>query len=421
MSDIPSDAPSDTPLPGVFQLTPLNPEFNDDPHKLLDRLRGECPVHRDTVAGTFILTRHADVRGVLSDTSMWRSPERAEPEATIQRAILEQRIEGIRMSEEEARSGILLMDEPDHMRIRGPFAKALYKRVARCKGLVQQVVDQWLDLVDGRSEFDAMNDFALRVPIDVIARILGVDESRLTEFREWSEGAILGLNPFRSEEDTQRLIVCTNALSEYMGNLMQRRRAEPADDLTSDMMKLQAEGAPLGDGEISNNLQGLLIGGNLTTTDLIGNAVWLLLKHPGELAKLKSDPSLINSAVEEVLRYESPVDITGRIAPRDMDVGGCPVRQAQSMFMSLRGANRDPAAFPDPHRFDIARKDAPHVAFGGGLHLCIGAPLARLEAQVALVTLFRRFPNLRLVDQDAKPEWRSMPFFRGLKEIRVAT
>ena len=133
----------------------------------------------------------------------------------IQRAIIrKQRVEGIRVSEDEARSGILLMDEPDHMRIRGPFAKALYKRVAKCKPLVQQVIDQWLDRVAGQSpRFDAMDDFALRVPIDVIARILGVDDGRLTEFREWSEGAILGLNPFRSEEETKRLVVCSNALS----------------------------------------------------------------------------------------------------------------------------------------------------------------------------------------------------------------
>jgi cytochrome P450 len=411
---------TDVPLPGVFQLTPMNPDFNDDPHKLLDRLRNECPVHRDPQAGTFILTRHADVRGVLGDTTMWRSPERAEEAAVIQRALVEQRIEGIRMSEEEARSGILLMDEPDHMRIREPFAKALYKRVAKCKPLVQAVVDQYLAPLRGQHRFDAMDAFALRVPIDVIARILGVDESRLVEFRDWSEGAILGLNPFRNEAETERLVVCTNAMSTYMGELMARRRAEPRDDLVSDMMTLQAEGAPLNDGEISNNLQGLLIGGNLTTTDLIGNAIWLFLTHPGELAKLKADPSLINAAVEEVLRYESPVDITGRIAPRDMDVGGCPVKQSQSLFASLRGANRDPAAFPDPHRFDITRKDAPHVAFGGGLHLCIGAPLARLEAQVAIASFFAAFPHARLADPDARPQWRSMPFFRGLRELIVA-
>ncbi|MBV8978352.1 MAG: cytochrome P450 [Alphaproteobacteria bacterium] len=410
---------SDAPLPGVFQLTPLNPEFSDDPHALLDRLRDACPVHRDTQAGTFILTRHGDVRGVLSDTTMWRSPERAEEAALIQRALVEQRIEGMRMSEEEIRSGILLMDEPDHMRIREPFAKALYKRVARSKATVQQVVDEWLAPLMDRPRFDAMADFALRVPIDVIARILGVDESRLSEFRDWSEGAILGLNPFRSEQETARFVDCANKMSVYMGELMARRKAEPKDDLVSDMMRLQAEGAPLNNGEISNNLQGLLIGGNLTTTDLIGNAIWLLLKHPSELARLRADPALINSAVEEVLRYESPVDITGRIAPRDMDVGGCPIKQRQSLFMSLRGANRDPQAFPDPHRFDIARKDAPHVAFGGGLHLCIGAPLARLEAQVALTSFFARFPNVRLAEPDAKPQWRKMPFFRGLEALNV--
>src|SRR5262249_45348427 len=156
-----------------------------------------------------------------------------EPDAYMQRAILEQRVEGLRVSEEEARSGILLMDEPDHMRIRAPFAKTLYKRIAKCRPLVQQVVDGWLDRVKGRASFDAMNDFALRVPIDTIARILGVDEGRLDEFRDWSEGAILGLNPFRTEDETARLVVATNAMSHYMNDLMQRRRAEPRDDLTS--------------------------------------------------------------------------------------------------------------------------------------------------------------------------------------------
>ena len=153
--------------------------------------------------------------------------------------------------------------------------------------------------------------------------------------------------------------------------------------------------------------------------DLIGNAIWLLLKHPDQLAKLKAEPSLINGAVEEVLRYESPVDITGRIAPREMAVRGCPIHQTQSMIMSLRGANRDPEAFPDPDRFDITRKNAPHVAFGGGLHLCIGAPLARLEAQIAIPSFFARFPHARLADADAKAQWRSLPFFRGLKTLKV--
>src|SRR5262249_25022218 len=154
-------------------------------------------------------------------------------------------------------------------------------------------------------------------------------------------------------------------------SLMAERLVAPRDDLVSDMLALRGSGVPISDGEICVNLEALLIGGNLTTTDLIGNAIWLLLKHPSELAKLRADTWLVGSAVEEVLRYESPVDITGRIAPREIEVGGCPIHKTQSMLVSLRGANRDPDAFPDPHRFDITRKDAPHVAFGGGLHLCI--------------------------------------------------
>ncbi|HEY2033894.1 MAG TPA: cytochrome P450 [Rhizomicrobium sp.] len=407
-------------LPGLLELTPLNPAFNENPHAMLDTLREKCPVYRDQGAGVFVLTKHGDVRGVLSDTSMWRGPERAEEAAVVTRAILGSRPEGLQISEDEERSGILLMDEPDHMRIREPFAKALYKRVAKSKPKVQQVVNEWLDGIGNDKTFDVMDKFALRVPVDVIARLLGVDNARLREFREWSEGAILGLNPFKNAEQTDFYVRSRNAMSAYMRELMDARRQKPEDDLTTDMVTLQAEGAELTDGEISNNLQGLLIGGNLTTTDLIGNAVWLFLTHPDQLAKLKAEPTLINNAVEEVLRYESPVDITGRIAPREMDVGGCPIHSTQSMFLSLRGANRDPEAFPDPHRFDISRKDAPHVAFGGGLHLCIGAPLARMEAQVALLSFFERFPNVRLADPEMKPEWRSLPFFRGLKELMVA-
>lgn len=412
---------AETKLPGILELTPMNPAFNENPHVLLDRLRNECPVHRDTMAGVFVLTRHGDVRSTLSDTTMWRGPTRAEEAAVLTRAQLDRREEGVTVPEDEFNANILMLDEPDHMRIREPFAKALYKRVAKSKPLVQRVVDEWLDKIGDPKSFDVMSEFAIRVPIDVIARILGVDEARLDEFRSWSEGAILSLNPFRSPEDSKRMIAAVNALSAYMRALMAERAKDPKDDLISDMMALKAQGAELSIGEISNNLQGLLIGGNLTTTDLIGNGIWLLLTHPDQLAALKANPALINSAVEEMLRYESPVDITGRIAPRDMEVGGCPMKQSQSLIFSLRGANRDPEAFPEPERFDIARKDAPHVAFGGGLHLCIGAPLARLEAQVAIQTFFTRFPNVRLAKPDEKPQWRTLPFFRGLQELRVST
>lgn len=408
-----------TDLPNIIDLTPLNPDFNDDPHVLLDRLRNECPVHRDNQAGTFILTRYEDVRGVVSDRTMWRHPSRAEEASAFQRVLIQRLADFEDVPADERDSSILFLDDPDHARIRTPLAKALYKRVAKCRPLVEKVVDEKLSALEGKAEFDAMNDFALLVPIDAIARILGVDESRLMEFRGWSEGAILGLNPFRNEEQTKQMVTCATALASYFRELMEIRRKAPQDDLISDMVMLQDEGAALSNGEILNNLQGLLIGGNLTTTDLIGNAIWLFLNNPDQLAKLQADPALINNAVEEVLRYESPVDVTGRIAPRDMEVRGCPVKPTQSLIMSLRGANRDPDIFPDPHRFDITRKDAPHVAFGGGAHLCIGSPLARLEAQIAIPAFFARFPNVRLADPNAKPQWRKLPFFRGLETLRV--
>jgi hypothetical protein len=185
------------------------------------------------------------------------------------------------------------------------------------------------------------------------------------------------------------------------------------------MTRLQADGAQLSDAELLINLSALLIGGNLTTTDLIGNAVRLLLLNPAELAKLKADPGLINAVVEEALRYEPPVDSTARIASADIEVAGCPVKTTQSMIFHLRAANHDPKTFDEPDRFDVTRKGRPHVAFGGGAHICIGAPLARLEAQVALLRLFERFPALRLAAPGAPPEWRSLPFFRGLERLEL--
>jgi cytochrome P450 len=161
------------------------------------------------------------------------------------------------------------------------------------------------------------------------------------------------------------------------------------------------------------------VGGNLTTTDLIGNAVRLLLTHPAELAKLKADPGIINAVVEEVLRYDGPVDITARVSPHDMEVGGCPIKSHSSMIMLLRSSNHDPDVFEDPDAFDVTRKPGPHVAFGGGSHICIGAPLARIEAQAALSKIFLRFPNLRLARPDEKPEKRTLPFFNGIQRLDV--
>ncbi|MEO8112979.1 MAG: cytochrome P450 [Phenylobacterium sp.] len=406
---------TDKPLPSILDLTPLNPVFQADPHVVLDDLRSRCPAHRDPVSGSILFTRYGDVRAVVNDREMWRDPMLAEASAVMQR-----RFVGAVDPDAPRTSttSILMLDDPDHSRIRHPLAQALYARVAKFRPEVERIVEETLDALADETSFDLMDRFCVPIPIDVIASILGVDRERLVEFRAWSEGVIQGLNPFRTPEQTTVMEGAGAALNAYFTEAIIDRRANPRDDLISDMVTLQAEGAQLSDDELRINLTALLVGGNLTTTDLIGNGVRLLLLNPAELAKLRADPGIINAVVEEVLRYEPPVDMTGRIASRDMEVGGCPLHPGNALSVSLRGANRDPEMFADPHRFDVSRKHRPHMAFGGGAHICIGAPLARLEAQVALVRLFDRFPDMRLAEPD-DPAWRTLPFFRGLERLPV--
>lgn len=407
---------SDRPIPTILDMTPGNPQYQADPHVVLDDLRSRCPAHNDPVSGSLMLTRYEDVRGVVNNRDLWRDPIRGTGGGLMQQRFQEQVIAGVPRTHI---TSILTLDDPDHSRIRHPLAQALYARVAKFRPQVEQLVDATLNALDGETRFDLMDRYCVPIPIDAIARILGVDPGRLAEFRTWSEGVIQGLNPFRNAEQTAVMEAAATALRAYFLEMMAARRAEPQDDLISDMVRLKAEGAELDDNEICLNLQALLVGGNLTTTDLIGNAVRNLLLNPAELAKLRADPGLINAVVEESLRFEPPIDITGRIASSEMEIGGCPVQPGRSVMVSLRGANRDPEVYVDPHRFDISRKHRPHVAFGGGAHICIGAPLARLEAAVALVKLFERFPNLQLADPDAAPAWRTMPFFRGMETLPV--
>jgi len=416
MPDDTAAPPNAGAMPEIFKLTPYNPAYRENPYAVLAELRATCPALRDDGWGTVIFTRYDDIRPVVSDLTMWRDVLLKGEETVIERQLQGQPIpEGPRGET----TSILTLDDPDHARIRQPLAQALYARVAKFRPEVERIVKETLDAIDASKPFDLMTAYCVPIPIDVIASILGVDGSRLAEFRTWSEGVIQGLNPFRTPEETVAMESASEALNAYFKELIEQKRAAPADDLISDMVKLQAAGTPVSDIELQINLQALLVGGNLTTTDLIGNAVRLLLLNPGELAKLEADPKLINAVVEEALRYEPPVDITGRIASRDMEIGGCPVRQKQNLTLSLRSANRDPAVFDNPDKFDVTREKKPHVAFGGGAHICIGAPLARLEAQVALPRLFERFPNLRLANPNEPPQWRMLPFFRGLEKLEL--
>lgn len=393
----------------IIELSAFNPAARDNPHPMLKAMRETCPVFRDETAKVWFLSRYGDVRETVNDRSFVRHPTKAEPGSISARFVEEG---------QGRRPSILFLDDPDHARIRQPLAKAFYARINRMRPEIEAMIDKVIEAAPASGPFDLMEKIAVPVPVLVIARILGVDEDRLADFRQWSEEVILGLNPVRTPEEDKALEHGSAALDAYFTELMAARRAQPEDDLVSDMVALKAAGeADMEDEELRTNLEALLVGGNLTTTDLIGNGVWLFLTHPAQLASLKADPSLAAQAVEEVLRYEAPVSVTSRIVAEDREVAGCPMKKGQPVWMSLAGANRDPDVFEAPEDFDITRKRTGHVAFGGGPHICIGAPLARIEARHVYLKMFERWPELKLAGEEIV--WRTLPFFRGIERLVV--
>lgn len=393
----------------IIELSAFNPAARDNPHPMLKAMRETCPVFRDETAKVWFLSRYGDVRETVNDRSFVRHPTKAEPGSISARFVEEG---------QGRRPSILFLDDPDHARIRQPLAKAFYARINRMRPEIEAMIDKVIEAAPASGPFDLMEKIAVPVPVLVIARILGVDEDRLADFRQWSEEVILGLNPVRTPEEDKALEHGSAALDAYFTELMAARRAQPEDDLVSDMVALKVAGeADMEDEELRTNLEALLVGGNLTTTDLIGNGVWLFLTHPAQLAALKADPSLAAQAVEEVLRYEAPVSVTSRIVAQDREVAGCPMKKGQPVWMSLAGANRDPNVFEAPEDFDITRKRTGHVAFGGGPHICIGAPLARIEARHVYLKMFERWPELKLAGEEIV--WRTLPFFRGIERLVV--
>ncbi len=404
----------------ILDLTAANPHARHDPYPRLASLRARCPIHRDEAGGAWLVTRMADARAIFSDNAHAKDPDKAEPAAIAIRRRRSTVPDGLAFPDDQ-RASMLELDGEEHARVRGPLVQALYARIARFEPECVRIIDAALDRLQGRAEFDLMKELAEPVPVACIGAILGVPMETLATFRFWLNGIVQTFNPNRTPDDVAALVAASNGLAHYIRGRFADAKVDPSDDLFGDMARIQAAGAPLTDTEITYNIRGLLIAGNVTTTDLIGNAVHLLLTHPGQLAHLRRDPSLWPAAVEEALRHESPVDFTWRIAARDLDLSGCPVKAGAALNLFIRSANRDEATFPDAHQFDVTRpRAARHLAFGGGAHICPGAPLARMEARHLLSRLFTRFPNLRLADPNALPHWRRLPGFRGLEQLMVS-
>ncbi|XOV88789.1 MAG: cytochrome P450 [Pseudomonadota bacterium] len=407
---MPGEKPS-AALPEGIELTPLAESFRNDPYAILKQIQQETAVHHDRALKRYIYTRHDDVKEILRDAEFWSDPRKAN-EGTFTREFLGN------LGDDEP--SMLLMDEPDHRRLRSLVSSSFTPAaVERWRNRVRKVVVDVLAEIN-EPEFDLIGQFAGPVPTIVIAELLGIDPARRADFKTWSDqGVQVSFNPFATEAEKAVGEAARNSLDSFFAEEISMRRRNLGTDLISDMIRAEQDGDKLSEKEMVRQCNLLLVAGNVTTTDLIGNGVKALLENPDQLARLRAEPALIKNAVEEMLRYDSPVVNSGRIASRDIEIGGCPVHTGESLNTSLAAANRDPDIYPDPDRFDITRQDTHHQSFGGGRHLCLGAHLARLEAQEAILGLLARYPTLALSQRGF--QYHAIPSFRGMACCWITT
>ncbi len=395
-------------LPTGIQLTTLDPQFRENPYPILAELRESEPVHHDEQLGRYFFTRHDDVAEILRDPDFWSDPRKGK-EGGFARGYLGR-------GDEEPR--MLMMDDPDHRRLRNLVSDPFKPRsVERWREQVRRVVNDVIGTVE-KGEFDLIAMVADSIPTIVIAQKLGVDATQYAQFKTWSAAALkIAFSPINTPEDLLEAEKAFAGLRETFLGVIALRRDTPREDLISEMVHAEVYDDRLADDEIAAQCELLLLAGNVTTTDLIGNTVMALLRHPDQLDKLRARPELLENTIDEVLRYDTPVTDTGRIANRAIEIGGVRIEKGESMTASLAGANRDPEIYPDPDRFDIERKDTHHQSFGGGRHFCLGSHLARLEAQETLAALLSRFSHLTLVEDGF--EYAANPSLRGFSKLRV--
>src|SRR5262245_5788214 len=370
---------------------PLDPAFKDDPHTPLKRLREIDPVNL-TPIGYWRLSRYADVERLLH-----RTP------AGVRQA--DGSLPGVDESEHGPRNFILMQDPPNHTRLRKLMSSAFTPRAIRAvRSSIERVVDQCLSAVAARGEMDVIADLALPVPSTLICEMMGVPAEDRAKFARWTAEATHALATFTSTPEVlERARNSGMALAIYFEDLIAERQKNLGEDILSGLLRAEAEGDRLSHEELLSQAIGLLIAGFETTIGLIGNGVRALLLHPDELARLRANPDLIGSAVDECLRYEGPIVGTVRVLHADAEFGAYVIPKDASVFALLTAANRDPEVFADPDRFDVAREPNEHLAFGGGAHFCLGSHLAKLEGEIAIGELVRRFDDLRLVSE--RVEW----------------
>ena len=375
-----------------------------NPYPVYRRLQTRDPVHRSRLIKGWVLSRHEDIDAVLRDSRRFGNDRVSTQDANL------------RFDSEEPRS-MLYRDPPDHTRLRSLVSKAFTPRAVRAlRPRVEKIADDLLDSLDGADSFDVIDAIAYPLPVAVICEMLGVPQEDRGPFREWSNDASLSIEPLLDDRRVASTMDALSRLRDYFSDLAERRRADPGDDLVSALTQIEDEGDRLSHLELQLMLVLLLVAGNETTRNLVGNGLLALLRNPEQLDRLRREPELIGPAVEELIRYDSPVQIDGRSVREDTEVGGVPLERGQYLMLLLGAANRDPEAFDDPDVLDVSRERNPHLGFGRGIHHCLGAPLARMEAEVMLGKLLERFPNVRLA---GSPTRRRQIVLRGLSSLPV--
>ena len=399
----------------VDEYQPFDPAFKANPFPYYAHLRAEEPLSRHTQAdgrGYWLVTRYADVLTVLRDPRFvknWRallSPEELAELPALPPAFA------------VFIANMLDQDPPNHTRLRALVSKAFTPRlIENLRPRIQQLADDLLDAADARGEMDLIDDYAFPIPVTVIAELLGVPAEDREKFRTWSNAAVSGDFSFESAE---RIAPHMAAFADYLRELFDERRRSPRNDLISGLLVAEEAGDRLSEQEMFAMIFLLLIAGHETTVNLVGNSVLALLEHPDQLDRVRLNPGLIKPAVEELLRYCGPVETsTERYAREDVVICGVTIPKGEMVLVVLGSANRDGEHYPSADELDVTREVHDHLAFGHGIHYCLGAPLARLEAQIAIGSLVGRFPGIRLATDPADLIWRPGMIIRGLTHLPV--
>ena len=380
---------------------PRSREVNEDPYPLYARMRERDPVHRMRLLDAWVVTRYRDVDLILRDHGRFSS-------SMQQKAVIP----------ESARSvSMLNLDPPAHTRVRSLVSMAFTNSaVERLRPRVQAIADRLLDEVAGQERVDLISAIAHPLPVMVMAEMLGIPSDDAKQFQAWSDDLAASVDPFVTSREELRANQARQQLSEYFGRMLELRRQDPRDDIMSALLAAREERDKLSPEELRGTLNLLLVAGNETTKNLIGNGMLALLKHSSQMRRLRAEPDLMGAAVQEFLRFDAPVQIDARTAVHDIELGGRLIRSGTKILTVIGAANRDPAVFENPDSLDICRERRPHLSFGRGIHYCLGASLAELEAEIAFTSILERYPTIQLV---ADPPHVRNTVLRGVKELWV--